>query len=70
MVTSKEKETWIQCTNCGKIYCIEKFVPIDKLYVASVCPRCGCEKGLNCGDDEGDIYLYANINVDPRYYQY
>lgn len=70
MITNKEKKTWIQCTDCGKMYYIKKNVPIDKLYVVSVCPRCNCEKGLNCGNDEEDVYLYVNVNVDPRYYQY
>ena len=69
MVTRKQ-ECWIQCQECGHIYYIEKNVPVDELYVASVCPRCESEKGLNCGRSKDDVYLYANINVDPRYYQY
>ena len=69
--TVKEQGTWIQCQQCGEIYFIQESVPIDKLYVASFCPRCDeYTKGLNCGDSIEDIYLFANINVDPRYYQY
>ena len=69
--TVKEQGTWIQCQQCGEIYFIQESVPIDKLYVASFCPRCNeYTKGLNCGDSIEDIYLFANINVDPRYYQY
>ena len=72
MVTgSKDKGCWIQCQQCGDIYWIEEEVPIDKLYVASVCPRCGdYGNGLNCGDNKDDLYLYMNENLDPRYYMY
>ena len=69
--TVKEQGTWIQCQQCGEIYFIQESVPIDKLYVASFCPRCDeYTKGLNCGDSIEDIYLFVNTNVDPRYYQY
>lgn len=67
---SKDKGCWIQCSQCGHIYWIEEDVPIDKLYVTSVCPRCDNNVGLNCGDDENDIYVYMNENLDPRYYKY
>lgn len=71
MDTVKEQGTWIQCQQCGEIYFIQESVPIDKLYVASFCPRCDeYTKGLNCGDSIEDIYLFVNTNVDPRYYQY
>ena len=63
--------TWIQCQHCGHIYCVKENVPIDKLYVACVCPKCDeYGKGLNCGSDESDVYKYMCENVDPRYYQY
>lgn len=35
-----------------------------------MCPRCEGRVGLNCGDKEQDIYLYMNINLDNRYYNY
>lgn len=62
--------TWIQCTSCGKIYFIEEAVPIDKLYVTSICSRCGHHKGLNCGDKKEDVYLYYDPVLDERYYKY
>lgn len=68
---ARTKGVWIQCQHCGHIYHIDQDVPIDKLYVACVCPKCDeYGKGLNCGSDESDIYRYMNVNVDPRYYQY
>lgn len=68
---SKEKGCWIQCQQCGHIYWVDIDVSIDKLYVASVCARCG-EYGnnLNCGDKEEDIYIYADPVLDERYYMY
>lgn len=71
MSTSKKQGTWIQCQQCGEIHFIQKLIAIDKLYITSFCPRCNkCTKGLNCGDNIDDIYLFENVNVDPRYYQY
>ena len=68
---NKEKGCYIQCQQCGHVYWIEEDVPIDKLYVASVCARCGeCGNGLNCGDEEEDIYAYYNPNLDERFYMY
>ena len=70
-MSTMQERTYIQCQKCGHVYHIETNIPIDKLYIASVCPGCGeYGKGLNCGNSEDDIYLYANINVDPRYYIY
>lgn len=67
---SKDKGIWVQCTQCGEIYYLDESVPIDRLYVTSICPRCGHDRGLNCGDKEEDIYFYADIVLDGRYYQY
>lgn len=70
MVTSKGKGCWVQCTQCGKIYHIEASVPIDKLYVTAVCPKCDNYKAINCGDKEEDVYAYYNPCLDERFYQY
>ena len=64
----KERTTLIQCTNCGKVYEVSREVSIEKLYVASICPRCGCRIGLNCGQTIEDLYELSNINIDPRYF--
>lgn len=67
-MVSKERGVWIQCQSCGNIYHIEKDVPIDQLYVASTCPKCNGKKGLNCGSDKNDIYLFYDCTKDPRWY--
>ena len=67
----EQQGTWIQCQTCGKVYYIEEHVPIDELYTASICPRCGeYGYGLNCGSDQNEIYIYINENFDPRFYMY
>lgn len=70
MVTAKQRGAWIQCQDCGHVYYMEESVPIDKLYITSYCPRCDGTKGLNCGSDASDVYLYMDITKDPRYYEY
>ena len=71
MSAEKDRGNWIQCTKCGHIYFVEEEVPIEKLYVASVCARCGeYGNGLNCGSDQSEIYTYYNPNMDERYYMY
>lgn len=64
----KKKDTWLQCSECGKIFQIPYSVSIEELYVTAECPRCDSTKGLNLGDKQEDIYLYENPNVDERYY--
>lgn len=59
--------TWLQCQHCGHIYTIEKGLPVEAFIVESWCPKCGEDKALNCGDD---VYLYMDINIDPRNYRY
>jgi hypothetical protein len=71
MVTAETQGCWIQCQHCGHLHHIDQDVPIDKLYVACICPKCDeYGKGLNCGSDKSDVYKYMCENVDPRYYQY
>ena len=70
MSAEKEKETWVQCTECGKVYSIYRSIPIERMYVACFCPRCEHTKGLNLGDSVEDKYLYMDINMDERYYKY
>lgn len=70
-VGAKDREhTWVQCQNCGKVYQVDKKVPINVSIVKMKCPRCGSYNGLNCGSRKDDIYLYMNPNVDERYFNY
>jgi hypothetical protein len=64
------KGTWVQCTLCGNIHFIEERVPIDKMYVTTVCPKCDNERAINCGNKKEDVILYCDPYLDERYYQY
>jgi predicted nucleic acid-binding Zn-ribbon protein len=70
MKSKGKQSTWVQCQSCGNIYQIADKVSIEKSIIQSVCPRCGGNIGLNCGDKEEDIYIYMNPNLDERYYIY
>jgi hypothetical protein len=64
----KEDGNYIQCMNCGKIYVMERKVPISISIVKSECPKCKYGRGLNCGDKEEDIYYFYDNTLDERYY--
>ena len=68
--TTRGQGTWVQCTLCGKIHHIEDVVPIDKLYVTAICPKCDNHRAINCGYKEEDIVLYADSFLDERYFRY
>ena len=70
VIATDPKGTWVQCTSCGEIYFIEETVPIDKLYVTSICPRCDDCTAINCGNKEDDIILYCDQYLDERYFRY
>lgn len=62
-----------QCMNCGALYWIEDPPDIDEdeIYIKMKCKCCGKETNhLWVGDDSADLYLYYDVNVDPRYYKY
>ena len=68
--TNKEVGSYIQCLSCGYVYVTERKVPISASVVKSCCPRCGWNKGLNCGDKEEDIYYFYDPCLDARQYSY
>lgn len=70
MYISGKKRTWIQCQNCGALYQIQQKLPVDAFYIDTECPECGYEVGLNCGENEEDVYELMNINLDDRFYRY
>ena len=70
MKSEERQSTFVQCQSCGEIYQIAGNISIEKSIIQSMCPRCGEYVGLNCGDNENDIYLYMNPNLDERYYIY
>ena len=65
-----EDRTFLQCTDCGKIYDVYDDISIEALYVHSCCPRCGHIRALNIGNSEDEKYLYYDVSLDERYYKY
>lgn len=70
MDTKKEICSYVQCLRCGHIYTVERKIPISISVVRSCCPKCECEKGLNCGDKWEEIYEFYDSGLDERYYNY
>jgi transcription elongation factor Elf1 len=67
MNTEKEK-TWLQCTNCGRIHIVERYISMEKSVVNSYCERCGNTRALNCGYSEDDVVELQDYFLDLRYY--
>ena len=63
-------KTFVQCQNCGNIFLVDQEVSIDDFIVNAQCQKCGNKKAINCGNNREDVWLYANVNVDERYYIY
>ena len=63
---------FVQCQSCGNIYMVatDKEIPIETFTIEAWCPKCGRNRGLNCGNNIDDLYDLININVDKRYYRY
>lgn len=62
--------TYIQCRSCGNIYQVNYKISIDKTIVPLVCPRCGHNRGLNCGYSDLDIMELKDVCLDERYFIY
>lgn len=69
-VIMKQEQWWLQCSVCGHIHKKKMIYDVeDDLYIEEICPRCrGKTRQLVCSEKEDDIYMYYNVNVDPRYY--
>ena len=66
-----EDRTFLQCTNCGKIYEVEGKWSADDLYIDNYCSCCGHNnRMLIVCDDIDDIYKYYDNTLDERYYIY
>ena len=66
----KESGNYVQCMDCGHIYIVHKEISIEKSIVHMECPGCGCDVGLNVGDDPLDVYTFYDPYLDERYYTY
>ena len=69
-VRTEKEITYVQCLNCGHIHIVERKIPISVSVVAMECPICEYLKGLNCGNQEEDIYCFYDPGLDERYYNY
>lgn len=67
-VKAEKEKTWLQCLNCGRIYIVDRVIPIERSIVNSHCKRCGNKKALNCGYNEDDVAELQNYFLDERYY--
>lgn len=64
----EKEQTWLQCTNCGRIHIVERKIPMTKAIVDSYCVRCGNERALNCGYNEDDVAELQDYFLNERYY--
>lgn len=67
----KEKQ-WFQCQECGYTHQEDDAFNIeDQLFVQKYCPKCrDGTTHLWVGENSEDKYLYGNIILDKRYYEY
>lgn len=64
-------KSFFQCRSCGFIHKEKVKFNIEEMFVKVECPRCrGVTRHSWVGDDPDDIYLYADVNLDSRYYEY
>lgn len=63
-------KVWMQCQQCGTLHQVKtKDTSEDDLYIEEYCPKCrDGTKHLWCGEQKEDIYIYYNVNADPRFY--
>lgn len=61
---------YVQCQSCGHIYYTSSSFSEEDFIVESKCPICKNKKAINCGKNKEDVYIYMDINKDPRWYLY
>lgn len=61
---------YVQCQYCGHIYYTEDNFSIEDFIIETECPICNNINGINCGKNLEDIYIFMDINNDPRFYMY
>ena len=63
--------SYYQCTKCGKIKKKKKKLNLeDDMYANWICDECGHSRLLYLCDNIDDIYIYADVILDERYYYY
>jgi predicted RNA-binding Zn-ribbon protein involved in translation (DUF1610 family) len=68
----QEDSAYVQCTDCGNIFLIEKRINVETLYIEEYCPYCGhVHMVLNVGNgDILDKYLFYSSVLDDRFFIY
>ena len=62
---------YYQCTKCGAIVALEGKVELDSdIYAELCCAKCGNARAMYLCDNIDDIYIYADVNLDERYFNY
>ena len=61
---------YVQCHNCGRVYYTKDSFSEEDFIVESKCPTCQDTKGINCGKNKEDIYLFYDNTKDPIFYLY
>lgn len=63
---------YLQCCHCGHIHKQQIQCNDDDLYVDGIqCTKCGYKtKHLRCGEDPSDVYIYYDVVLDDRFYNY
>lgn len=66
------KEYWTQCQHCGSFKKVKMQFNIDSnLFIKLWCECCDdTTPHIWTGEHLDDIYLYENVNLDSRYYEY
>ncbi len=68
-------KVYVQCSQCGRLHRVkikDASISDDCLYTEPLwCTQCrDGTKHLLIGDNREDVYLYGNVNLDERFYQY
>ena len=66
----KSEQTYLQCCHCGEIYIVQRKAKIENLYINSCCPNCEHGRAINLGSNTSDIYLFYDVTLDDRYFNY
>lgn len=63
---------WTQCQVCGELHQVENArLSDDDLYIKLHCPCCRDRTNhLLIGKNADDVYIYGNMVLDTRYYEY
>ena len=69
---NRERDEYLQCCHCGHIHKQQVQCNNDDLYIDGIeCDKCRQEvKHLRCGEDPSEVYMYYDVVLDERFYNY